>query len=81
MAITKKWKGFDVQEKPDQAAISAESFIMENNKFGKVWDQLDKENGKTGMLDVMEAHQFVKKFIDAPTQVQEAQTEDGEAAF
>ena len=66
MAIVSKWKAYDVQEKPDKAKILAESFIVENGKFDKLWDAYDKENGKAGMMDVMDAHQFVKKFISPP---------------
>ena len=66
MSIVQKWKGYDVQEKPEKAKILAEAFISENGKYDKLWSKFDNDNGKTGMMDVMDAHQFVAGFIQPP---------------
>ena len=63
--IVQKWKGFDVDQTDDNklSLAQADKFIDSGKKFEKAWRKFDNSKQQTGMLDLMEAHSFIKNII------------------
>ena len=60
--IVKKWKGFDIaQERSDVVDKKVENFMK--GKFERAWKKFDGSGDHSGMMDMMEAHEFVKDII------------------
>ena len=62
--LVSKWKGFDAGEtSPDSSLTQAETYINQNKRFEKAWRKFDSSKSQTGMLDMMDAHSFIRKII------------------
>ena len=62
--IVMKWKGIEGEkENKKQALVQADSFLDEGKKFEQAWRKFDTTKAQTGMIDLMEAHTFIKSII------------------
>ena len=60
--IVKKWKGFDVLEtEPKRLQAKLDLFLM--GKFEPAWKKFDQTKNGSGMIDMMEAHEFMKEIL------------------
>lgn len=79
--ITQKWKGFDQQEVSEKISlVQADKFLDQGKKFEKAWKKFDSSPQQTGMLDLMEAHSFIKSIVPKADQHVETQTIEEKAA-
>uniref|UniRef100_A0A7S3CKD3 Uncharacterized protein n=1 Tax=Strombidium rassoulzadegani TaxID=1082188 RepID=A0A7S3CKD3_9SPIT len=75
--VVKKWKGFDLSEQdPKGLQKKLDSFLK--GRFDKSWRKFDQSKQGTGMIDMMEAHEFIRGVIPKADQnaVSMAQEED-----
>ena len=62
--IVTKWKGIDTeQQDKKQALVQSDQFLDEGKKFEQAWRKFDSSKQQTGMIDLMEAHTFIKSII------------------
>ena len=75
--IVKKWKGYDLVE-TDQKQLAAQVDKFIGSKFERAWKKFDQTKTQSGMIDMVEAHNFLKEIIPQadPQAVSQAQTED-----
>ena len=60
--VVKKWKGFDISEQnPERLQMKLDKFMT--GKFEKAWKKFDQTKEGSGMIDLMEAHDFIKTII------------------
>ena len=60
--VVKKWKGYDLLD-GDQNLIGIKVDKFIGQKFEKAWKKFDQTKNSSGMLDMMEAHEFLKEII------------------
>ena len=61
--IVQKWKGYDVQDDETQSQKKADAYLSKNGKFTKTWKKFDESKKATGMLDLIEAQNFIREVI------------------
>ena len=70
--IVQKWKGYDLEFEAKEKQKRTDAFL--NAKFEKAWKKIDPSKAQTGMIDMMEAHEFIKAIIPK-AEVQKSETE------
>lgn len=61
--VVLKWKAIDTDQGQKQALAQSESFLDKSNRFENAWKKFDTTKQQTGMIDLMEAHTFIKSII------------------
>lgn len=79
--VVQKWKGIDTENQDKkQALVQSDSFLDEGKKFEQAWKKFDGSKAQTGMIDLMEAHSFIKTIIPKAEQHTEASSPEQKAA-
>lgn len=61
--IVQKWTNIDTEQSPKQVLAQSESFLDKGKRFDNAWKKFDNSPQQTGMIDLMEAHSFIKSIV------------------
>lgn len=79
--VVTKWKGIDTDNQDKKQSLAqSESFLDEGKKFEKAWKKFDTSKTQTGMIDLMEAHTFIKSIIPKAEMHAESSSPEQKAA-
>ena len=67
--VVQKWKGYDLLDNQKLMQKKTDKYLNANKKFEKAWNKIE-QNGETGSIDMMEAHEFIKEIIPKADNVQ-----------
>ena len=66
--VVQKWKGFDLLDDQKLTQKKTDKYLNASKKFEKAWKKMDQ--GGSGSIDMMEAHEFIKEIIPKADNVQ-----------
>lgn len=76
-----KWKGIEQEQQDNKKALAqSDKYLDEGKRFEHAWRKFDSSKQQTGMIDLMEAHTFIKAIVPKAEIHIETSTPDQKAA-